>query len=213
MTTPPHEPRPLCPACTRPLRACICNWVRPTANLVDVLLLQHPLEAGNAKNSLRLLQLSLARRTVAVGEQFLPDALERMLTGPGPGGATPLLLYPEMPGMAAAATPEIDPARPLRLVVLDATWRKSRKMLALNPALRALPRLALRAPPPSRYLIRKAHRPEQVSTLEAVCHALSLLEADSERYLPLLAAFDGFVAQQMDCRDATTKGARAGAPG
>ena len=212
MTMPPLEPRPLCPACKRPLRACICGWVTPTSNVIDVLLLQHPLEVGNAKNSLRLLQLSLARRTVAVGEQFLPDELERMLTGPGPGGASPLLLYPETPGMPAPAAPEIDPARPLRLVVLDATWRKSRKMLALNPALQALPRLALSAPPPSRYLIRKAHRADQISTLEAVCHALSLLEADSERYLPLLAAFDGFVAQQLDCRDATKTGARAGAP-
>ena len=207
MTTPPHEPRPLCPACKRPLRACICRWTTPTGNLVDVLLLQHPLELGNAKNSLRLLQLSLARRTVAVGEQFAPDDLARMLTGPEPlpGGAAPLLLYPETPDMPAAPAPRVDAGRPLRLVVLDATWRKSRKMLALNPALQALPRLALHAPPPSRYLIRKAHRADQISTLEAVCHALAQLEGDSARYVPLLAAFDGFVAQQLDCRNVISR--------
>jgi DTW domain-containing protein YfiP len=215
MSAVPHPPRPLCSACQRPLRGCICRWVTPTDNLTDVLLLQHPLETGNAKNSLRLLQLSLARRRLMVGEAFVPDDLERMLCGTGPSaaGATPLLLYPQTPGIPAAPAPEIDPARPLRLVVLDATWRKSRKMLALNPLLQRLPRLALDAPPPSRYLIRKAHRADQVSTLEAVCHALSRLEGDSDRYLPLLAAFDGFVAQQLDCRDAAKRSAQMDAPG
>ena len=203
MTPPPHTPRTLCPACQRALRACICRWATPTGNLVHVLLLQHPLEVANAKNSLRLLQLSLGRRTVAVGEHFAPDQLERMLTGPD--DATPLLLYPDTPGRPATPPPQLDPGRPLQLVVLDATWRKSRKMLALNPALQALPRLALHAPPPSRYLIRKAHRADQISTLEAVCHALAQLEGDRARYLPLLAAFDGFVEQQLACRDGTSR--------
>jgi len=196
MTTPPRPPRPVCPTCLRPARACICRWTTPTANTVEVLLLQHPLETDNAKNSLRLLQLSLARRKVEVGERFSPAQLEALLYGPSPGAAQPLLLYPGTPGAAPAPGLQ-DTTRPLRLVALDATWRKSRKMLALNPALQALPRLALPAPPPSRYLIRKAHRPGQLSTLEAVCHALAQLEGDSARYLPLLQAFDGFVAQQM----------------
>jgi DTW domain-containing protein YfiP len=166
-----------------------------------VLLLQHPMEAGNAKNSLRLLQSSLAQRTVAVGEQFAPDELERLLWGPGREDARrPVLLYPETPGRPAAL-PVPGSAQPLRLVVLDATWRKSRKMLALNPALQALPRMALRSPPPSRYLVRKAHRADQLSTLEAVCHALAQLEGDQERYLPLLDAFDGFVGHQLAWRN------------
>jgi DTW domain-containing protein YfiP len=186
----------ICTSCQRPARACICRWITPTANLSDVLLLQHPLEVGNAKNSLRLLEMSVARRTVVVGEQFAPDVLERMLDGP----AQPVLLYPDTPGMQATAV-AVDVSQPLRLVVLDATWRKSRKMLALNPALQALPRLALQAPPPSRYLVRKAHRAGQLSTLEAVCHALAQLEGDEGRYLPLLAAFDDFVAGQLAWRD------------
>ena len=186
--------------CQRPLRACICRWIAPTANLTDVLLLQHPLEAGNAKNSLRLLELSLAQRTVMVGERFAPDLLEQMLVGPASGQPRPVLLYPDTPGMQLSAF-AFDADQPLRLVVLDATWRKSRKMLALNPVLQSLPRLALQAPPPSRYLVRKAHRPGQLSTLEAVCQALMQVEGDLDRYLPLLQAFDGFVAAQMAWRD------------
>lgn len=51
--------------------------------------------------------------------------------------------------------------------------------------------------PPSRYAIRKAHKPGQLSTLEATCAALAQLEGDAERFTPLLQAFDGFVASQM----------------
>ena len=81
-------------------------------------------------------------------------------------------------------------------MVLDATWRKSRKMLYLNPALQRLPRLALQDVPPSAYRIRKAHAPHQLSTLEAAAHALAQLEANPVYYQPLLSAFDGFVQQQ-----------------
>ena len=161
-----------------------------------MLLLQHPLEVDNAKNSLRLLQLSLAKRTVVVGEQFAEADLQQLLDGAEPGRTHPVLLYPDTTGMPSTA-PMVDHSVPLRLVVLDATWRKSRKMLALNPALQALPRLALQTPPPSRYLVRKAHRDGQLSTLEAVCHALAQLESDQQRYVPLLEAFDGFVAGQL----------------
>jgi DTW domain-containing protein YfiP len=206
MTSLPHPPRAICTACQRPARACICRWIAPTANLNEILLLQHPLEVGNAKNSLRLLELSLARRTVVVGEQFAPGVLERLLDGPAQGQARPVLLYPDTPGLQAKSV-AVDASQPLRLVVLDATWRKSRKMLALNPALQALPRLALQAPPPSRYLVRKAHRAGQLSTLEAVCLALTQIEGDHGRYAPLLAAFDGFVAGQLAWRDSQAPGA------
>jgi DTW domain-containing protein len=79
------------------------------------------------------------------------------------------------------------------LVVLDGTWRKSRKMLHRNPLLQGLPRLSLTDAPPSGYAIRKAHNPGQLSTLEATCAALVRLEKDAERFEPLLAAFNGFV--------------------
>ena len=90
----------------------------------------------------------------------------------------------------------LDEPSNLRLIVLDGTWRKSRKMLYLNPALQCLPRLALRDPPASRYRIRRAHRPEQLSTLEATCAALAQLDGGVAQFAPLLAAFDGFVAEQ-----------------
>lgn len=164
------------------------------------------MEVSNAKNTARLLHLSLPGSTLAVGEQFDEEALNALLAGP----RRAVLLYPETPGDASlgiAPAPPFEPAwaddpASLLLVVLDATWRKSRKMLYLNPALQALPRYTLRAMPPSHYRIRKAHAPDQLSTLEAAAYALMQLDADPAdagpaRWQGLLDAFDGFVGQQL----------------
>jgi len=81
-------------------------------------------------------------------------------------------------------------------VASSSTRRKSRKMLYLNASLQALPRLALQDLPPSAYRIRKAHAPDQLSSLEAAAYALSQLENRPEHYAPLFAGFAGFVEQQ-----------------
>ncbi|MBA5639485.1 DTW domain-containing protein [Duganella sp. LX20W] len=208
MTSPLHPAadgghrRAMCVACLRAQSACICRWVAQCDNAVDLLILQHPMEVVNAKGSARLLHLSLARSRLEVGEMFAPETLAQWLTA---DGRRPVLLYPET---VEAGGPVMAPGAPfdaawcaqperLRLVVLDGTWRKSRKMLYLNPALQSLPRLPLRDTPPSHYLIRKAHLPDQLSTLEATCYALQQLEGRPVAFEPLITAFDGFVGQQQ----------------
>lgn len=199
LVEPPVKRRLHCAACLRPQNACICTWVTPVAHQVEVLILQHPLEANNPKGSARLLHLCLPNSRLLVGEVFADDV---MRAGP-PRRA--LLLYPGMPQDLAQnlkAPPVLAPEAlcepgSLRLVVLDGTWRKSRKMLYLNPVLQQLPRLSLQGLPPSSYRIRKAHQPDQLSTLEATCAALIQLEGDADKFQPLLTAFDAFVAQQM----------------
>lgn len=197
MTSPDPVRRPSCLACLRAQSACICHLVRPLASRAALLILQHPLEVHNAKNSARLLHLCLPGSGLAVGEAFDAAELSSLLHA---DGRTPLLLYPETPGevppvldRGVLAQPEL-----LRLVVLDGTWRKSRKMLYLNPVLQSLPRLALSDVPPSAYRIRKAHAAHQLSTLEAAALALAQLESNPGHYAPLLSAFDGFVQQQAN---------------
>ena len=159
-------------------------------------MLQHPMEVHQAKGSARLLHLSLAHCRLVVGEAFATPAW------PADGKHT-LLLYPD--SLQETATHPRAPSPPapspawlqtpsrLRLIVLDGTWRKSRKMLCQSPPLQQLPRLALRNVPPSRYRVRKAHGADQLSTLEATCYALGQLEGDAARFQPLLDAFDAFV--------------------
>ena len=182
-----------CATCLRPQSACICQWITPVTHAVEVLVLQHPLEVDNAKGSARLLHLSLPHSRLVTGEVFDLPALLTAPIKPQAAASSPkhaILLYPDTPqdkALGLPAPPMLapallhDPSR-LRLIVLDGTWRKSRKMLYRNPLLQQLPRLSLRDMPAWHYLIRKAHRPDQLSTLEATCGALAQLDGSAERF-------------------------------
>lgn len=188
----PASARLACPRCLRPQATCLCHLVRPTHHLAEVLVLQHPQEQRQAKNSVTLLKLSLSRCEVVVGERFEPQALQALLHRPG---RHTLLLYPDVPAAPAPPLPEAVGDLPVRLVVLDATWRKSLRMLLEHPALGALPRLPLRTPAATQYrAIRAARRADQVSTLEATVQALAMLEPPGFDGAPLLEAFGRFVA-------------------
>lgn len=187
--------RPLCPRCRLPRSTCLCRWVRPTDNDLPLLVLQHPAEARQAKGSVRLLTLSLRRCRCEVGDDFAPDQLAAWLGDDGDS----LLLFPAAPLDARA--PDVDSVttalpRPKQLVLLDGTWRQAGGLLRNHAALQALPRWAVTAPPPSRYAIRRAPRPQQQrSTLEAACLALGALEGRPAHYDPLLSAFSAWVAE------------------
>ncbi len=157
------------------------------------------MECANAKGSARLLHMSVAGSVMAIGEVFDTDVLRKLLYA---DDKFPVLLYPETPGSPAQAMLDRAPiderllhdAAALRLVVLDGTWRKSRKMLYQNPSLHTLARLPLTEMGASHYVIRKAQAPDQLSTLEASCHALGHIHGDAGLFAPLLDAFDRFVA-------------------
>lgn len=155
-------------------------------------MLQHPQEQRHAKNSVALLRLSLQRCEVVVGERLAPEVLAGLLHRPG---RQTRLLYPDVAAAPSPAVAAPKDGEALRLVVIDATWRKSLRMLLEHPALAALPRLALHAPAPTRYrAIRAARRADQVSTLEATVQALARLEGPAFDAAPLLEAFGHFVS-------------------
>jgi DTW domain-containing protein len=188
--------RPTCARCVLPVRMCLCALVVPVRNELDVLVLQHPGEVDQAKGSLRLLRLSLARCRVVVGETFEPAALRELLGGDVSGSA---LLYPA--GGLAGDGAALPAAPPRQLVVLDGTWRKSLRMLCANPLLQSLPRWSVAPSDAARHAaryaaLRKARRPDQLSTLEATCAALAAIEGAPTRYAPLLDAFGRFVADR-----------------
>jgi DTW domain-containing protein len=199
--------RSSCADCLRPEKTCICKFVSRVENRVKVIILQHPQEVREAKNSARLLHLCLKNSQIFIGEEF-GDIFFQELMSPD---YQDVLLYPDTPddnfiGLSGASTinfnvlktdDNLHNLRSIRLWVLDGTWRKSRKMLYVNPALQAIPRLSLQDCPASLYKIRKAHSENQLSTLEASCYALQKLEYGAVNYSPILEAFAAFVARQQ----------------
>ena len=201
--------RAVCPRCLRPQSACICALAQPVPTDTQVLILQHPQEVHEAKGTARLLHLSLTASQLVVAETFDEAELQRWLHQPwraGDAQRQAVLLYPQTPDQPSGIfAPEDQRARamPLRLVVIDGTWRKSRKMLYANQLLAQLPRLALTDTGPAAYTIRKAQRAGQLSTMEAATHALQALEGWPTHAWQLQAlqqSFSGLIAQHQRLR-------------
>jgi len=179
-------PSRLCPRCER--AACLCALLppEPLASETELLLLQHPEESRQAKGTAPLLRLGLQRCELRVGEVFAAP----------PDDRRNLLLYP---GDANVKASTDGSTKPLRLIVLDGTWRQSRRLIEANPWLLRLPRLALPDAGTARYAaLRRAHRPGQLSTLEASLLALEAVEGP--RFEALWRTFEDFISMQSALR-------------
>lgn len=184
--------RKSCARCLRPNITCICHLISAVDTDIEVLILQHPLEVTETKGTARLLHLCLPNSELLIGEVFDTDILA--------SAKQSFLLYPitaEDHSLGIAAPPELNksPSTDLtntRLIIIDGTWRKSRKILCKNPHLQTVPRLVLEDLPASAYTIRKARKPHQLSTLEATCAALAQLERNTQKFAPIMQSFTAF---------------------
>jgi hypothetical protein len=110
-----------------------------------------------------------------------------------PGDAA--LLYPG-PGARVLHDVPLD-ERPRHLVVIDGTWHTARTLFRDKAWLQALPRVRLSPPEPSRYRIRREPTHDSLSTIEAIVHALRILEPETPGLDELLGAFDAMIEAQL----------------
>ncbi len=185
-----------CPHCQRPVQVCWCSALpQPAiANHWPVHILQHRQEQSHPLNSARIAVLGLGQCelhtvTDVPVETTLPAAVLAAL-------ASALLIYP---GPHSCDVAQLDPAgvttRPLLL--LDASWRKSRRLLLSSPWLQSLPAISVDLQVPSRYRIRREPAANYCSSLEAVCAVLAQLERNQQKYQPLLATMDHMIDLQI----------------
>lgn len=175
-----------CEDCTRPLTQCYCPLLPNIENHWPVHIIQHPTESRHALGTARIAALGLTN-AVMTAYPMPPEAMSSLEQ------ESIALIYP---GEQSKPLGDLIDTVPRKLVFIDATWRKSKRMLLESPFLGQLPRYALSNTTPSRYKIRKEPTAQSLSTLEAIVNALTLLERDESRYLPLLKVMDALIAQQ-----------------
>ncbi|MES3008491.1 MAG: tRNA-uridine aminocarboxypropyltransferase [Pseudomonadota bacterium] len=193
-------PRTRCPRCQRPSLHCYCGQLPNPAlqNHWPITILQHLQESRHALGTARIAQLGLTDCTLIVGNA---ETLQAGVAGHVPEKSISLIY----PGADSQPLSVLREQPPQRLLFIDATWRKSRRLLLESAWLAALPRYHLESPPPSRYRIRKEPHNDALSTLEAVVHALTFLERAGEgcvesgenQYTPLLLIMDGLIDEQI----------------
>lgn len=189
--------RNYCSGCKRLQQNCLCDVITPIENAYSTLFLQHPLESSHVKNTAWLAHCCLNNSRFEIGEIFDPNLLEGWL------GHQSVLLYPsteDFDGEFISVEQFSKQTVINQLVILDGTWKKTRKMLFVNPMLASLPRIQLRPSATSQYAIRKQKNSVSLSTLEAVQQLLVQLESDPQKYQPLSIALQALVKQQLDFR-------------
>ena len=183
-------PRVVCGRCLRPAVVCVCALVPRLATRTRVLFLQHPRERRMPVGTARLAHLALPGSILRVGLDFAADEVIRAALATRPA---PFVLFP---GASATDVHDLprDPAA--TLIVLDGTWSQARKLLRLNPALAALPRLSFSPQAKSAYHIRRQPADFCVSTIEALGEVLAVLEPEGFPAARLLDPFLAMVARQ-----------------
>jgi DTW domain-containing protein YfiP len=164
--------RQVCERCLFTPSTCICGAIKRLTHKVSVVILQHPSEEKIAKNTAKLLNLSLTDCKIIKGENNTDFAILNSL----PVKST-VLLYPNE---HATYLDDTNPKPALNnithLIVIDGTWKKAYKILQLTPLLTKFKTVSFMQLPQNRYAIRKAPRADSLSTLEAVAHSLLLIE-------------------------------------
>lgn len=161
-----------CLNCYQRWEICICTILPTVTTRAEFLILRHITEARRPSNTGRLVALALPNSRIVPcggGDRIgLSPLVDEWLQTPGTW-----LLWPDGSGTASDSSAL---TLPDRVVVLDATWHQARRLFHRTPALRAIPRLILPAPAQGRSRLRRQHRSDGMSTLEAVAAAVILLE-------------------------------------
>ena len=166
---------------------------------MEVLIVQHVTETRLTSNTGRLAALSLPNAKILEYGGGEPFDESRLLAEQA------LLLYSASPSAPVANARVL--ASVSRLVVLDGSFRQARRMYKRIHALRGLPELALQAPVVAPLRLRQPPHADGMSTLEAIAHALALLEG--EQIAQPLHVLQAEFVQRMD----TLRGRRRDALG
>ena len=170
---------------------CLCGVIGAgRASQPEILIVRHHWEAWKSTGTARLATLALNNARVLDMAAENPEPIREELRNLE--GAW--LLYPGRESPARLAEP------PKTLVVLDGTWRQTRKMLRRLPELSRFPRFSLEAEPSSpRARLRAPPRPGARSTLESIADALAELHSP-ELGAHLLDLHAQFVRQTLEGR-------------
>ena len=217
--------RKLCLSCQRPALACICQFSTPVSNDTHVVVLQHPSEVKQVKGTIALLATSLNSCQVIVGEDFSNNEILSGIVKQ----YKPLLLYPgeKSKTLSKQLITELKNkdsndnehnkqrvTKPLCLIILDGTWKKAYRILMLSTNLQKIPQICLPdyLANAGQYHIRKVAKKNALSSLEATCYALAMLDAVDHsvpvspekmgKYQDLLNKFNAFNLFQLSFRPA-----------
>lgn len=198
--TPEHAPRH-CQICLR--ARCICHHLPKKCPIplqhsrnVQIIILQHPSEVKEYKNTVNLMKVCLENVYVLNGTKFASDNGGIWDKACADKDGT-YLLFPDKDAtdIRHLYNTKSDRASVIRyLVVLDGTWNSCKRIYRKNVStLGSMKRVCIHPEVPSNYRIRKQPNSDYLSSIEAVAYCLMVIEEDQSVYDQLVKPLDGLV--------------------
>lgn len=155
----------------------------------EIVVVRHEREGWKSTGTARIAALAMPKlKMIEYREDAQPAWDELPSVTPGAH-----LLFPGEG--AAALTTGVT-----RLILIDGTWRQTRKMFGKLPMLHGVPKVALPPAGPSKVLrLRDSTFEEGRSTLEAIAEAIALLEG-AEVAAPLFSLHHDYVERVFKAR-------------
>ncbi|KAL0485671.1 DTW domain-containing protein [Acrasis kona] len=190
--------------CERCLRArCVCDFLPESAlstnytKNMKIIVLQHPSEAKEYKNTVNLMKVCLNNVYILNGSRFKSDGGIWDQACADKDGT--FLLFPnknaiDVKNLYNDVAPDDRPNVIRQLVVIDGTWNSCRRIYGKNfDILNSMRKLCIYPETPSNYRIRKQPNINCLSTIEAVAYVLLIAEQDQNLYDELTRPLDGLV--------------------
>jgi len=173
-----YDPATRCARCHAPLPLCYCHLLPKLACPTFVTLIVHRNEILRSTATASTTHLCLANsRILPYGRPNEPLDPANLLAPRG----MPLYLFPDEDAEVLDADWVAAHPGPWHLVVPDGSWGQAVRMRRRVPILATMRAVCLADPGPSHYQLRTARGPGRLCTLEAVAHALALLEGPAVR--------------------------------
>ena len=162
-----------CQVCGLHQERCICSMIPRLDLATRLTLVVHAKELKRTTNSGRLAVAALLNSGMRVrGLVDQPLSLGKLLRAE----ESALLFYPSEDAIELTSEFVKILKNPIHLIVPDGSWRQASKVHTREPELKDVVRVKMTSTNSARHHLRREHRPEGMSTLEAVARAMAIIE-------------------------------------
>lgn len=163
-----------CPNCRVNNFFCVCSSLFTAEVQTKISLIVHVSELKLTSNTAQFVQKLLPHQADIfirgrVNDTFDPDAI---LDRPGRS----LFLFPDENSLELNDDFKANYPGPYHLIIPDGNWNQAKKVKKREPKFDSIPTVKIPQGMMAEYKLRKAPRPDWVSTFEAVAYALGALE-------------------------------------
>ncbi|MCR5284079.1 MAG: DTW domain-containing protein [Treponema sp.] len=196
-----------CFKCFKPQSVCLCKYTKELDTKIKFVFLMHPKEFRKQRTGTgNLAHICLKDSEIIVGLDFEENARFQELMHSDK--YFPVLMYPGEDAWTAKKEgfAQLVGDKTLLVIILDATWFCSKKMIEHNQFLLKLPRVSFAGSYTSIFTFKREPYPDYISTIECCYYFIKELQTinfvdpaiDPE---PLINVFKQMIKLQLQCEN------------